>query len=256
MNILNQIAESRKEDLSKLREIIRNFQALGLNPQDNKRSPLSVALSLRKEVGIIAEIKPASPSKGDLIPSQPLDNPLSPTLTNIAEIASRMVNGGALALSILTEPRKFKGSFGNLKAASETVPRDIPVLMKDFVIDETQLKLGKICGASNALLIASICDPLEMAKMMIDNGLEPLIEIHDREDLEKTRPLAQSGLKFVIGVNNRNLRDLSTSFTPTIELIPLIQEIFGANQPIISESGIFTRADMIRVEQTDRKSVV
>jgi indole-3-glycerol phosphate synthase/phosphoribosylanthranilate isomerase len=167
-----------------------------------------------------------------------------------------MVDGGAIALSILTEPRKFKGSFGNLKVAAESVPRDMPLLMKDFVIDETQLKLGKICGASNALLIASICDPLEMAKMMLNNGLEPLIEIHDQEDLAKIRPLAKSQLNFVIGVNNRNLRDLTTSFTPTIELIPLIQDIFGENQPIISESGIFTRADMIRVEQAGAKAAL
>ena len=259
MNILQELADSRKEDLPVLKDILREFsedtKSFRAIP---KHRPLSAVLKDRTTVGIIAELKAASPSQGAIRTDATIEGIpiLEETVPKIPSIIQDLLAGGAIALSVLTEPRKFKGSFGNLRTAAETAPESVPILLKDFIIDDTQLELGQLCGASNALLIASLGDPLAMAQRMLLHSLEPLVEIHNREDLELIKPLKGLAEPFVIGINNRNLKDFSISFDPTRELVPLIREMFGDDQPIITESGVFSRADMLRMEMLGVKAAL
>jgi indole-3-glycerol phosphate synthase len=194
MSILLELAESRKEDIPIIQEIVkRNEECLkAANFEKQKRKPLSQILKDRQTLGIIAEIKPASPSQGrllsiknfqtDISTASPEERLLAPTIKNIKNITQSMISGGAIAFSVLVEPRKFEGSYGNLNSVAQITSPSIPILLKDFNISRAQLELGKHCGASNALLITSICNPIEMFDLMHEVGLEPLIEIHDEGD--------------------------------------------------------------------------
>ena len=195
---------------------------------------------------IISEIKPASPSKGVIVSNlnKQQDLIMGITLPNLDKIIREMIIGGARAISVLTEPRKFFGSYGNLFFTHRAIPLSIPLLLKDFITEECQLELGALCGASNALLIAALGDPIRKLRNYQKFGLEPLIEVHDSEDLELIAELAHSDENFIIGVNNRNLRDFSIDLHRTIELVPEICEKFGEDQPIISESGLESRNDL------------
>ena len=259
MTILNELANSRKQDLDEINEIVKAL-SFDINNHSSGRKPLSSTLKDLYRIGIISELKPGSPSKGMLLNSKIKKNDkfgiMETTVGDIDLIINSMIAGGIVGISVLTEPRSFFGSFGNLQAVSKIAPLDIPILLKDFIVDESQMKLGKICGASNALLIASICEPLEIANLMVKNGLEPLVEIHDEEDLKKITPLKDSGLQFIIGINNRNLKDLSTSFNPTYDLVPKVREIFGNDQIIITESGVHTRGDMVELGRLGVKAAL
>ncbi|MHA1341186.1 MAG: hypothetical protein ACTSRZ_14450 [Promethearchaeota archaeon] len=193
-------------------------------------------------------------------------------LASLYSIIMEMIEGGVSGFSILTEPRYFNGNYGNLYLASCLLPNKFPILLKDFIIDDCQMELGYLCGASNGLLITSLFESEELfkkVKRMIEIGLEPLIEIHSIEDLEKIKILKllveentslqtvatkidynNNSVPFVIGINNRNLKDLTIDFNATISLVPKIKKIFGDNQPIITESGIFSFKDIIVLKRT------
>ncbi|UYP47038.1 Tryptophan synthase beta chain [Candidatus Lokiarchaeum ossiferum] len=255
-----EIAESRKQDIPTIRTILENPAIDSKLSGSNKRDRFTLAniLRNRQNLGLITELKPASPSRGSLLPLNEFqehipeasiqEKILFPTVKNIRKMTKEMIAGGAIAISVLVEPRKFKGSFGNLSLVAENTPRTIPIILKDFNISKAQLELGKQCGASNALLITSICDPVEMFYLMHEVGLEPLVEIHDEKDLEKIRPLQFAREPFVIGINNRNLKDLTTDLKHTFNLVLKVRKIFGESQPIITESGINLRNHVLKME--------
>jgi len=151
---------------------------------------------------VIAEVKPSSPTK-DFEEFDP------------AEAAKAMERGGASAISVLTEPTRFGGSMENLLDVREAV--EVPVLRKDFVVDERQLHETARAGTDAVLLIARFLDDLErFVETSRDLGLEPLVEIHDGEELE--RALATDAE--VVGVNSRDLEtlevDLSVAEKPSL----------------------------------------
>jgi len=253
MSILNEIAESRYQDFPKMQKILGDPVFIQTHLKPPKRIPLSKSLQNRDTIGIISELKPASPSMGKIIElgvisENDISSLMDTTLDNISKKIGPMIRADIAGISVLTEPRKFRGSFGNLLEVSRLTPPHIPILLKDFISSKHQLELGKKCGASNALLIPKICDPEEMFDMMIEVGLEPLIELHDTKDLEKIAVLAKREEDFVIGINNRNLKTMQISFEPTITLLPLIKEIFGEERKVITESGIFTRNEILKME--------
>ena len=260
MSILIELAESRKQDIPIIQHILENpaTEILDTKNQFKNRTTLATILKDRHSLGLITELKPASPSKGSLLPLEDFhgsdsdsslqDKILTPTVKNIKQMTKDMISGGAIGISVLVEPRKFKGSFGNLSIVAENTPLSTPIILKDFNISKAQLELGKQCGASNALLITSICDPLDMFYLMQEVGLEPLIEIHDETDLEKIRPLQYAKETFVIGINNRNLKDLTTDLNQTYDIISKVRNIFGESQPIITESGISLRNHVLKME--------
>ena len=156
--------------------------------------------ALRAEgVRVVAEIKRASPSKGDLAPD------LDPST-----VAAAYEAGGAAALSVLTEPAFFKGSIHDLQTARDAV--SIPVLRKDFIVDPYQIHESRAIGADAILLIVRILDDAQLRALLAltrDNGLDALVEVFDDADLD--RALAAGAT--LIGINNRDLGTFATDLS-------------------------------------------
>jgi indole-3-glycerol phosphate synthase len=183
------------------------------------------AAALRGEtVAVIAELKRSSPSKGTL------DSGLDATAR-----ARSYSNGGAAALSILTEPSRFGGSLSDLREAKAAV--ELPLLRKDFITSEVQLLEARAFGAAATLLIARALDPDELADLAAAAtalGLTPLIEVRDEAEL--ARAVAVSGA--VIGVNNRDLETLVIEPEVGARVIPQVPP----DRIAVYESGIADRS--------------
>lgn len=191
---------------------------------------LKRALKLAHNNAIIAEIKPISPALGPLRPSiDPVD------------AAIKLAKGGAVALSVLTEPDNFGGKIENLRRIRENV--NLPLLMKDIIVHKTQIHAGKKSGADCVLLIKSIFSSRPALEDLIQethrNQLEVLLEVHSEDELE----MALASEADIIGVNNRNLTTLETDLNTTARLLRKINERYG--KILISESG-FESANDIR----------
>ncbi len=188
----------------------------------------------------ICEIKKASPSKGDIITEKNF-NPI--------DIAQEYEAGGASAISILTEPYFFKGSNEYLKSVSQNI--NIPILRKDFVIDEYMIYEAKLIGADAVLLIASILDD-ETLKTYINLsntlGLSALVEAHTEKEVKKA---LDAGAR-IIGVNNRDLKTFKVDFNNGIKLRKKVPNdiIF------ISESGVKTKEDIDLLKENNVDGVL
>jgi indole-3-glycerol phosphate synthase len=214
---------------------VSNDSITSQNAESKKRDFIS-AVELAKQEGkipIIAEVKPASPSATfrEILPD------------DAAEIAKEMERGGAVAISVLTEPDFFNGSIGNLKSARKSV--SIPVLRKDFIIDEKQMDEAK---SDLILLIAgALGDKLELfVQLAKSKGFEPLVEVHNEDELNR----ALKTTARVIGINNRDLGTLEVDLQTTVRLAPIIRDFDkknGTQHTIISESGVHDADDINRV---------
>jgi indole-3-glycerol phosphate synthase len=183
--------------------------------------------------GVIAEIKKASPSRGVL--REPFDPPA---------IAASYARHGAACLSVLTDERFFQGALGYLESARRAA--DLPVLRKDFLIDEYQVVESRAAGADAVLLIVAALDDgrlQRLARCAADLGLDILVEVHDAAELERALALDCAGAAALIGVNNRNLRTFEVSLQTTLDLLPRI----GAGRRVVTESGILAPADVARM---------
>ncbi|MEA2165334.1 MAG: indole-3-glycerol phosphate synthase [Thermoanaerobaculia bacterium] len=195
-----------------------------------ERAPFAFRAALAGDgINIIAEIKSASPSAGSIV-----ENP------NVEEIAAAYKEGGAAAISIVTEPEFFHGSRAWIRQAA--LASGLPVVMKDFVIDESQLVRGVAAGASAILLLASLLDAVQIRDFIacLDAfSCDALVEVHDEPELER----AIGGGARIIGVNNRNLRDFHVDLGASERLAQQIPN--GVLR--VAESGIKTRADVERL---------
>ncbi len=184
------------------------------------------ALAPADRVKIIAEVKRASPSRGDLA-----------SIPDPALQAARYEQGGASAISVLTEGRKFKGSLADLEAVKNRV--HLPVLRKDFIATPYQILEARASGADLVLLIvAALEQPLlrELHSLVTELGMTPLVETHSREELERAADLGAR----LIGVN---ARDLST-FELDRDLFGSLVERFPADAVKIAESAVLTPSDV------------
>ena len=188
-------------------------------------TPRSFTDALRRsDVAIIAEIKRRSPSKGEINAA-----------LRAGVQAAAYVDGGAAALSVLTEPEHFGGSAADLTEVHAAVA--VPLLRKDFIVDFSQIVEARALGASAVLLIARALDPLQLVDLVEEAtafDLTPLVEIRDEVELE----LAQAAKATVIGVNNRDLETLAVDAQTSIRLIPKIPSRLIA----VAESGITHRS--------------
>jgi indole-3-glycerol phosphate synthase len=201
-------------------------RALARTPRGDR---FEAALGMDGRVNVIAECKRRSPSRGVLAAEY---DPVA--------IARKYEAGGAAAISVLTEPTFFDGALAHLTAVREAV--GLPLLRKDFVVDDYQLLEARAAGADAVLLIVAALEPVELVRLQSrawDLGLAALVEVHDDEELARA---IDSGAR-LIGVNNRNLRTLAVDVGASDRLAAKMP----ANVVAVSESGLQTRADLERL---------
>ncbi|BCU81796.1 indole-3-glycerol-phosphate synthase [Polycladomyces abyssicola] len=225
---LDKIVSVKREEVQRLKN--------RLTSEDAKRAermlPVrSLAKAMKRTGGVpalIAEVKPASPSKGTIRET-----------VDPVQIAAGYERGGAAAISVLTDETFFRGRADYLTAVKQTV--NIPVLRKDFLLDESQVVESRLIGADAILLIAAILDEerlVSLSRRAHELGLEVLIEVHREEELDR----ALAARPDVLGVNNRDLQTFVTDLATTERLRPLLPDSI----PVITESGIASPEDVAR----------
>lgn len=228
-NKIIEIVEQRKKSLIKDIDYMKNID--GKSIRDDRKT-LSESIKSNQEISIISEIKPASPSLGTIR----LD-------IDVKTVVNEMESSGVIGLSVLTEPNYFSGSYENLEVAVSNTK--LPCLMKDFVVDPVQYKIAADLGATNILIINSICTLEDEYCLAMEYGLEPLIEIHEIEEMRDIRHLFDIGFNLkLIGVNNRNLKTLKINLITSKQIIPELKQEFGEKIQVVSESGINTLEDI------------
>ncbi|MDR0580089.1 MAG: indole-3-glycerol phosphate synthase TrpC [Campylobacteraceae bacterium] len=230
--ILDEIIKKTKEDLDKRKEEFP-IEWLGRSLAYNNLVPRDVKLYLRstKEnpYRVIAEVKKASPSKGVI------REDFDPIV-----IAQSYKDGGADALSILTEPHFFQGSLEYLAQIRRYVPT--PLLRKDFIVDRYQVLEAYVYGADFVLLIAKALSRKELSDLLSfakELGMEALVEIHDKTDLLK----AISAGSDIIGINHRNLETFEMDMSLSEKLLPLIPK----DKIVVAESGLNDKDTIINL---------
>jgi len=226
-DILARIVEQKRLEVAEKAAFRRSLEQSASN-QKSQRRDFRRALE-RKNPSIISEIKKASPSKGLI---QPNFNP--------GQQARDYFAGGAAALSVLTDQKFFQGSLSDLKTARASA--FLPVLRKDFTIDEVDILEASAAGADAILLIAAILSREELERfrrLAGQQGMAALVEVHDEEELAKA---LESGAE-ILGVNNRNLRTFEVSLATSERLSKLMPEKVLR----VAESGIESRADVERL---------
>ena len=191
-------------------------------------------------IGLIAEVKKASPSRGILRADF---DPVA--------LAKEYADAGAAAISVLTDEKHFQGSLAHLEAIRRDLPDGPPLLRKDFLFDEYQLYEARCSGANAVLLIAAILERSALAELIAlakALGMDALVEVHDERELER----AVSAEAETIGINNRDLRTFEVALATTERLAPLAPP----DATIVAESGIFTRADVRRLEKCGAHAVL
>jgi indole-3-glycerol phosphate synthase len=231
---------------TKLQEVTVLKESFSLRDAEKRIRELPACLGFEKAlterkhraVGLIAEVKKASPSKG-LIRSdfEPVNLALS------------YERAGADCISVLTDTDYFQGSNDYLKAVRQAV--NVPLLRKDFTIDEHQIYEARLIGADAILLIAAILSTQQMKhflQLAADLGLDALVEVHDSAELERALELDTR----LIGVNNRNLHTFVTDLKTTEDLLQFIP----TGKTVISESGISSTDDMAYLQSIGAHGVL
>ncbi|HEU5064185.1 MAG TPA: indole-3-glycerol phosphate synthase TrpC [Solirubrobacterales bacterium] len=219
--------EARRRDLP-LADLESRLQSRG------EDRPFNEALT-RPGISLIAEFKRRSPSAGAL----------APEALDVAAQVAAYERGGAAALSVLTDERHFGGSLADLRAARAAC--DLPILRKDFIVDPYQLYEAAVNGADAVLLIVAALDDEDLRSLHREArsiDLDVLVEVHDEEEMERA---LEAGAE-VIGINNRNLDDMSVDLATTYELMPDVP----AGKGVVAESGISGRREL---EELDRVGV-
>lgn len=223
MTFLEQIVDTKREEVKQLRQSLMSNAHMLANLPPCRGFKDAIAHS--STLAVVAEVKKASPSKGVI---QPNFDPVRTAMT--------YQQSGAAAISVLTDQVYFKGSIHDLRAVRQSTK--VPVLRKDFILDEAQIVEARLAGADAVLLICSMltsADLVRLAKFAKSIGLDTLMEVHHAGELDAA--LAAQG--DVIGINNRNLHSFEVSLSTTADIILRIP----SDIPVLSESGISTIAN-------------
>ncbi|MBT3278205.1 MAG: indole-3-glycerol phosphate synthase TrpC [Phycisphaerales bacterium] len=225
MDFLSTIVRDKREDVAAAQSRIPLDEMIARARDRGSVRDFNAAMA-REEVNIISEIKRASPSKG------PIRLDLDPV-----ELATAYAEGGAAAISVLTEERYFLGSLADLQAARSACA--LPVLRKDFTLTDYQVYESAASGADALLLIVRLLERNQLDDLLgltHDLGLEALVELYDEADLETIEGLAPA----VIGINNRDLKTFQTDLAISKRIAAQLDE----RHIPVAASGIFTRADV------------
>lgn len=245
MNILDRIVLTKQEEIASLPPL-----GMGSGQVAQLRQSVGPARGFRNalahprlgDVGLIAEIKKASPSAGIIRPD-----------FDPVQIARAYERGGASCLSVLTDESYFKGSLEYLREVRSVV--SLPLLRKDFLIDPRQVEQAITWGADAILLIVAILDDerlRELHALATQAGLDVLVEVHDREEMLRALDLGAN----LIGVNNRDLKTFTVNLDTTGRLAECIQQHGRNDILLVSESGIHTRADVERLHSVGAGAIL
>lgn len=227
---LETVVERTQAGLAERKLAVPAEQLRGRLGPSRRGRPFSEAL-IDEGISLIAEMKRASPSKG----------PIRPEAT-VTDVVQAYQEAGARAVSVLTEPSYFGGSLDDLVEARGAC--ELPLLRKDFVVDEYQLLEARAAGADAVLLIVAALEPERLAALMSaasELGMDSLVEVHDEEEVEAA---LEAGAE-VIGINNRDLHSLEVDLETTFTLLADIP----AGTVVVAESGITTPEDVERLER-------
>lgn len=236
MGVLDDIVAGVREDLAArqlqvpIEELIARAEAAppAQSPMRRLREP---------GISVIAEVKRSSPSKGSLAP-----------IPDPAALARAYAAGGAAAISVLTESRRFNGTLADLEAVRSAVPT--PLLRKDFIVEPYQLYEARAAGADLALLIVAALDDASLGSLSdlaTKLGLTCLVEVHTPDEARRAVDLGAE----LIGVNNRNLQTLAVDLAQFETLAGLLPDATK-----VAESGIFTVADVQRVADAGADAIL
>lgn len=240
---LDKILDNTIQEVAKRKRQL-SFADLAYVARERVRKHVSLAGSLQaRDIGIIAEIKRASPSKG----------PIAPDIV-ATDVARDYLAGGCAGISVLTDGTFFGGSLDDLHEVStiahaDKTPR--PVLRKDFIVDPYQIIEACSAGADAVLLIVAALEDSqlkELADAAGRYGIETLIEVHDEEELARALKIRGA----LIGINNRDLRSFNVDLATTERIAPLVPE----GVTIVGESGIRTHQDIKRLQSAGVHAVL
>jgi indole-3-glycerol phosphate synthase len=220
-NKLIQIIEAKKQEVARLKDVT----LWGMDNELPSLRDFKAAISIPGRINLIAEIKFASPSAG-----------LIREKTDPCPIGRTYEDAGAAAISLLTDKEFFNGDPDNLPLLKRAV--SVPILRKDFIIDEIQVRESYYYGA-DAILLIGLCREMK---------LTPLTEVHDMEDLDKAIECGAD----VIGINNRDLDTFEVNTNTTLSLAPMVPE----DCIVVSESGINNAGDIIKLNGTGINAVL
>jgi len=225
--VLDEIIAKKRGEVERRKEILPLAHLKKRIAQ--QKPPLDFALALKgKSIRLIAEVKRASPSRGILCPN------FNPT-----ELATTYAQGGANAISVLTEVNYFKGSIDHLAAIREVVKLPLLRLRKDFIFDPYQVYESRAYGADALLLIVAILSQEQLKELLSIShrlGLKCLVEVHNETEVERAL-LSEAE---IIGINNRDLNTFTVDINTTRQLCPLISQ----QKIVVAESGIRSRNDV------------
>ena len=229
--ILDKIVEDKKARLIEHKNVISLTEMKKLSDKTEKKSDRSFYDNLKKDgISIIGEFKKASPSLGKI-----------ESKINLTERIDEY-NSSADAISCLNEEDHFRGNVDYLKQIRSIT--ELPIIRKDFMIDEYQFYEAKVIGADAVLLITAILDDVQMKdfyQLSAELGLDVLVETHDEHEIERAMKIDPQ----IIGVNNRNLNDFSIS----LETSGRLKKYIPDDKVFVAESGIMTDEDVLYLKQ-------
>lgn len=235
--VLESIVEGVREDLAERKRQTPLSKLKDQIDQINPALPAAANL-LARDFSVIAEVKRSSPSKGELA-----------TISDPKALADKYAIGGAQVISVLTERRRFSGSLADLVAVRSAV--DIPILRKDFMVDDYQVFEARAFGADVILLIVAALSDSQMSDLnhlALDLGMSVLVEVHDENELERALEISPK----LLGVNARNLKTLDVDLATCQRLLPLIPNEMVA----IAESGISSLNDVKQLAESGARGIL
>src|ERR1700722_17485856 len=240
MNILEKIVEEKNREVAKLpaRIIAAGDLRDAMLEHGERRDFISALKNPRGDIALIAEVKKASPSAGIICKD-----------FDPVKIAKEYEAAGASCLSVLTDEKFFQGSLDYLRQIRAAVK--LPLLRKDFIIDERQILEAIEWGADAILLIVSILSDEQLKKfhsLAIEAGLAVLVEVHDEAEMDRALKISPE----LIGVNNRDLKTFKVDLATTEKLSTKVDR----QKILVAESGIHTRADVERLKKCGARAIL